>query len=161
MAAKKKTVSKKVAPKKTDKKNTPTEMSAAYVTPPAPVAKNLFSIDDAVKLKSSGQYGRVVGFSSKNVSDIIVEWQDNDPNEDNVVDVLSVSEITDYDYEGEVLDGENAALDYAKTVRETVINKLKALRGWHSADYIDAFCQTTADILATIPSSCDSLDNED
>jgi hypothetical protein len=161
MAAKKKTAAKKVTPKKTDKKNAPTEVTVAYVTPPAPIAKSLYSVDDDVKRKSTGGYGVVVGFSSKNVSDIIVEWQSNNPDISNVVDVLDVSEITAYDYEGEVLDGESDAFDYADAVRKTVVDTLKGLRGRHSADYIDGFCQTTADILATIPTSCDVLDSEE
>jgi hypothetical protein len=161
MAAKKKTVSKKVAPKKTDKKNASTEVSVAYITSPAPVAKNLFKIDDDVKCKNTGQYGIVVGFPSKSISDIIVEWHSNNPEISNVVDVLDVSEVVAYDMENELLDGETDAYQYANVVRKTVIDTLKALRGRKSADYIDGFCITTADILATIPSSCDSLSNED
>lgn len=161
MAAKKKTAAKKTVSKKVPaKKNAPTEVTVAYVTPPAQIAKNLYSVDDDVKRKSTGEYGIVAGFSSKNVSDIIVEWQSNNPDISNVVDVLDVSEVAAYDYEGEVLDGESDAFDYADAVRKTVVNTLKALRGRYSADYIDGFCSATAEMLGTIPTNCDALDYE-
>lgn len=162
MAAKKKTAAKKTVSKKVPaKKNASTEVIVAYVTPPPQIAKSLYSVDDSVKRNSTGEYGIVVGFPSKNVSDIIVEWQSNNSDISNVVDVLDVSEVTAYDYEGEVLDGENDAFDYANAVRKTVVDTLKALRGRHSADYIDGFCSATADILGTIPTQCDSLEDEE
>lgn len=156
MAAKKKTVSKKTAPKK----NAPSEVTVAYVNPPMPVAKNLYSIDDSVKRNSTGSYGVVVGFSSKNISDVIVEWHTQDYNTDNIVDVLDVSEISPYDPDREACDGANDGVEYGNAVRKSVIDIFKALKGRHSADYIDAFCEAASDVLCSLPTTLDSLQNE-
>jgi hypothetical protein len=155
-AAKKKTVSKKVPAEK----NTPTEVTVDYITPPVPVAKNLYSVDDSVKRNSTGEYGIVVGFSSKNVSDVIVEWHSQDYNTDNIVDVLDVSEISPYDPDRESCDGANDGVEYGNAVRKSVIDILKALKGQRSADYIDAFCEAVSDTLCSLPTSLDGLHNE-
>ncbi len=155
-AAKKKTASKKT----TVKKNAPSEVTVAYVTPPVPVAKNIYSVDDSVKRNSTGEYGIVVGFSSKNISDVIVEWHSQDYNTDNIVDVLDVSEISPYDPDRESCDGANDGVEYGNAVRKSVIDILNALKGRHSADYIDAFCEAVSDTLCSLPTGLDALQNE-
>lgn len=161
MAAKKKTAAKKTVSKKVPaKKNAPTEVTVGYITPPVPVAKNLYSVDDSVKRNSTGSYGIVVGFSSKSISDVIVEWQSQDYNTDNIVDVLDVSEISPYDADHEACDGESDGVEYGNAVRKSVVDTLKTLNGRHSADYIDAFCGAVTDVLCSLPTTLDSLQNE-